>query len=194
MKFHYLRRFSYSFQALPKFSKGTERFLRTFVGSEAPLLHPQAFRSIRGASAPQKNAYKQKAPTFCVIHENWWLHDIFPSKKMVHRIFFIWPTNEIFMNCNRKNTFHIDLSRILTCSPNTYVLYLCSNGFWLINKFSVFWLEKLDENQLNLIEDGATKIVSYISGPDLILWLWPQRGQGICLIFWSRTSGAKAPT
>ena len=50
---------------------------------------------------------------------------------------------------------------------------------WILtdNKFNVFWLEKLDENQLNLIEDGATKIVSYIFGPDLILWLWPQRSK-----------------
>ena len=62
---------SYSFPALPKLSKGAERPLRTFVSSEAPLLHPQAFRSTRGASAPQKNAYKQKAPMLCVIHENW---------------------------------------------------------------------------------------------------------------------------
>ena len=50
--------------------KGAGRLLRTFVSSEAPLLHPQTFRSTRGASAPQKNAYKQKAPMFCVIHEN----------------------------------------------------------------------------------------------------------------------------
>ena len=46
-----------------------------------------------------------------------------------------WPVNETFMNCNRKNTFHIDLSRIVSYFPNTYVLYFCSNAFWLINKF-----------------------------------------------------------
>ena len=50
------------FQAFPRLSKGVERLLRTFVSFEAPLLHPQVFRSIRGASAPKKNAYKQKAP------------------------------------------------------------------------------------------------------------------------------------
>ena len=70
-KFHEIRRFSHQFKALSTLSKGARRLLRTFATSEAPLLHPQAFRSTRGASAPQKNAYKQKAPMFCMIHENW---------------------------------------------------------------------------------------------------------------------------
>ena len=81
MKIHHFRRFLYSFQAFLKLSKGAGRLLRTFVSSEAPLLHPQPFRSTRGASAPQKNAYKQKAPMFCVIHENWWF---------VHKIRYFW--------------------------------------------------------------------------------------------------------
>ena len=81
MKIHHFRRFLYSFRAFLKLSKGAGRLLRTFVSSEAPLLHPQPFRSTRGASAPQKNAYKQKAPMFCVIHENWWF---------VHKIRYVW--------------------------------------------------------------------------------------------------------
>ena len=81
VKIHHFRRFLYSFQAFPKLSKGAGRLLRTFVRSEAPVLHPQPFRSTRGASAPQKNAYKQKAPMFCVIHENWWF---------VHKTRYVW--------------------------------------------------------------------------------------------------------
>ena len=40
--------------------KGAGRFLRTFVSSEAPLLHPQPFRSTRDASKERletKGAY-----------------------------------------------------------------------------------------------------------------------------------------
>ena len=66
---------------VPRLPKCAGRLLRTFVSSEAPLLHSQPFRSTRGTSAPQKNAYKQKAPMFCVIHENWWF---------VHKIRYFW--------------------------------------------------------------------------------------------------------
>ena len=62
---------SRKFRALSKLSKGAGRLLRTFATSDASLLDPQAFGSTRGASAPQKNDYKQKAPMFCMIHENW---------------------------------------------------------------------------------------------------------------------------
>ena len=61
---------SQKFRAFPELSKGAGRLLRTFATSEASLLDPQAFRSTRGASVPQKNAHKQKAPMFCMIHEN----------------------------------------------------------------------------------------------------------------------------
>ena len=81
MKIHHFRSFSYTFQAFPKLSKDAGRLLSTFVSSEEPLLHPQPFRSTRGASAPQKNSYKQKAPMFCVIHENWLL---------VHKFRYFW--------------------------------------------------------------------------------------------------------
>ena len=59
---------SQKFRALPELSKGAERLLRTFATSEAPLLHPQPFRSTRGAS---NERLQTKAPMFCVIHENW---------------------------------------------------------------------------------------------------------------------------
>ena len=62
---------SRKFRALSKLSKGAGRLPRTFAFPEAPPLHPQAFRSTRSASAPQKTAYKKKAPMFCMIHENW---------------------------------------------------------------------------------------------------------------------------
>ena len=104
VKFYHFWRFLYSFRALSKLSKGARRLLCTFVSSEAPLLHPQPFRSTRGASAPQKNAYKQKAPSLesYIDFSKFWLN--FPIfVEFLNFPLFKW-------GCERRRSLPMDFS------------------------------------------------------------------------------------